>query len=252
MDAVLSIERLTRRFGGLIALHDVSLTVTSGERHALIGPNGAGKTTLFNVVSGELAPTSGRVSLLHRTITGLRPYEIARLGLARTFQRNNLLLNLTVLENVRLAAQAHTAATRRLFTPVRRLAQIEDQARALLDRMDLAERAAVPARSLSYGEQRQLEVAIALAGRPRALLLDEPTSGMSPAETARMTALLARLGRDHTVVIIEHDMDVVFALADRITVLHLGEVIAAGAPEAVRADARVQEVYLGTGEHLGL
>ena len=250
MDAVLSIEHLTRRFGGLIALHDVSLTITSGERHALIGPNGAGKTTLFNVVSGELAPTSGRVSLLHRTLTGLRPHEVARLGLARTFQRNNLLLNLTVLENVRLAVQAHTAATRRLFTPVHRLPQIENHARVLLGRMDLADRAPVRARSLSYGEQRQLEVAIALAGRPRVLLLDEPTSGMSPAETARMTALLARLGRDQTVVIIEHDMDVVFALADRITVLHLGEVIAAGSPEAIRADARVQEIYLGTGEHL--
>jgi branched-chain amino acid transport system ATP-binding protein len=250
MDAILSIERLTRRFGGLVALRDVSLSIVPGERHAVIGPNGAGKTTLFNVVSGELAPTSGRVSLLRHVITGLPSHEIARRGLARTFQRNNLLFSLTSLENVRLAAQACTQATRRLLTPVHRLPYLEEQARALLDRMDLGDRWSVPARSLSYGEQRQLEVAIALAGRPRVLLLDEPTSGMSPAETARMTALLDRLGREQTVVIIEHDMDVVFALADRITVLYLGEVIASGTPEAVRADPRVQEVYLGTGEGL--
>jgi branched-chain amino acid transport system ATP-binding protein len=252
MDTILSIERVTRRFGGLLALHDVSLSVAAGERHAVIGPNGAGKTTLFNVVSGELTPTSGRVSLLDRPVTGLPSHEIARRGLARTFQRNNLLFSLTALENVRLAAQAHTAATRRLLTPVHRLTDLQEHARSLLARMDLADRAAVPARALSYGEQRQLEVAIALAGRPRVLLLDEPTSGMSPAETNRMTALLDRLGREQTVVIIEHDMDVVFALADRITVLHLGEVIACGAPQAVRADARVQEVYLGTGEDLDL
>ena len=250
MDAILSIERLTKRFGGLIALRDVSLSIAPGERHALIGPNGAGKTTLFNVVSGELPPTAGRVSLLRRSITGLPSHEIARRGLARTFQRNNLLFSLTALENVRLAVQACTAATRRLLTPVDRLPQLEEHARVLLDRMDLAGRAPVPARTLSYGEQRQLEVAIALAGRPRVLLLDEPTSGMSPAETARMTALLDRLGREQTVVIIEHDMDVVFALADRITVLYLGGVIASGTPEAVRADPQVQEVYLGTGEGL--
>jgi branched-chain amino acid transport system ATP-binding protein len=250
MDAILSIEHVTRRFGGLVALRDVSLSVAPGERHAVIGPNGAGKTTLFNVVSGELAPTSGRVTLRYQTITGLPSHEISRRGLARTFQRNNLLFSLTALENVRLAVQAHTTATRRLLTPVRRLPELEEQARFLLDRMDLAGRAAAPARTLSYGEQRQLELAIALAGRPRVLLLDEPTSGMSPAETTRMTALLDRLEREQTVVIIEHDMDVVFALADRITVLHLGEVIAFGTPETVRSDPRVQEVYLGTGEDL--
>jgi branched-chain amino acid transport system ATP-binding protein len=250
VDAILSIDRVSRRFGGLLALRDVSLSVAPGERHALIGPNGAGKTTLFNVVSGELAPTSGRVSLLHRPVTGLPPDAIARRGLARTFQRNNLLFNLTALENVRLAVQAQTAATRRLFTPVRRLVDLEEHASSLLDRMDLADRAAAPARDLSYGEQRQLELAVALAGRPRVLLLDEPTSGMSPAETTRMTALLDRLGRAQTVVVIEHDMDVVFALADRITVLHLGEVIACGSPQTVRADPRVQAVYLGTEEGL--
>ena len=250
MGPALSIERVTRRFGGVTALDDVSLSVAAGERHAIIGPNGAGKTTLFNVVSGELPPTAGSVRLLNRPATGLPPHAIARRGLARTFQRSNLLLNLTALENVRLAVQAGGTATRRIFSSVRRLPELEDRARDVLRQMDLADRAAIPAHALSYGEQRQLEVAIALAGGPRVLLLDEPTSGMSPAETARMAALLARLAREQTLVIIEHDMDVVFALADRITVLHLGRVIASGTPAAVRGDARVQDVYLGTGEGL--
>ena len=247
-EVVLATDRLTRRFGGVVALRDVSWSVAAGERHAVIGPNGAGKTTLFDVVSGELPPTSGAVQVLGRPVTGLGPHEIARRGMARTFQRSNLLLDLAALENVRLAVQAHTGATRRVFTPVRRMQGLVDEAYAVLDRMELADRAAVPARALSYGEQRQLEVAIALGGRPRVLLLDEPTSGMSPAETAHMAMLIGRLGREQTVVVIEHDMDVVFALADRITVLHLGQVIAGGAPEAVRANPRVQEVYLGTGE----
>ncbi len=249
MGALLVTERLTRRFGGILALNQVSLTVEEGERHAVIGPNGAGKTTLFNVVSGELAPASGRVLLDGRPVTGLPPHRIAGMGLARTFQRNNLLFNLTALENVRLAVQAHTTATRRLLTPTARLGHLKDEALGLLARMGLDGRDGIPARALSYGEQRQLEVTLALAGHPRVLLLDEPTSGMSPAETARMTALLSRLGRDQTLVIIEHDMDVVFALADRITVLHLGEVLAAGSPEAVRRDSRVQDVYLGSAEH---
>ena len=245
MGAVLVTERLTRRFGGVLALNAVSLGVEAGERHAVIGPNGAGKTTLFNVISGELLPSSGRVLLDDRPVTGLAPHKIAAQGVARTFQRNNLLLNLTALENVRLAVQARTTATRRFLTPTARLRDLHEMALTLLARVGLAARAALAARALSYGEQRQLELAIALAGRPRVLLLDEPTSGMSPAETATMTALLSRLGRDQTLVIIEHDMDVVFAIADRITVLHLGEVLARGTPEEVRGDPRVQEVYLG-------
>ncbi len=248
MGALLVTEHLGRRFGGVEALRDVSLSVEFGERHAVIGPNGAGKTTLFNIISGELRPTSGRVHLDAHPITGLPPHRVAALGLARTFQRNNLMLNLTTLENARLALQAHTTATRRLLTPTARLTHLQDEASMLLARMGLEGRGGMPARMLSYGEQRQLEVALALAGRPRVVLLDEPTSGMSPAETARMTALLSQLGRDQTLVVIEHDMDVVRALADRITVLHLGEILVTGTPEDVRADARVQEVYLGTGE----
>ncbi len=239
-------RHLTRRFGGIVALRDVTLSVGRGERHAVIGPNGAGKTTLFNVISGELRPTRGHVILEGTPVTGLPPHRIAARGLSRTFQRSNLLLNLTALENVRLAVQAHTSATRRLLTPVAHLPELTDAALALLARMGLEDRAHVPAKMLSYGEQRQLEVAIALAGRPRVLLLDEPTSGLSPGETARMTEMLTRLSRDQTLVIIEHDMDVVFALADRITVLHLGEVLATGRPEDVRSDPRVQDVYLGS------
>jgi branched-chain amino acid transport system ATP-binding protein len=247
MDAILTVENLSRRFGGVTALRDVSLSVEPGERHAVIGPNGAGKTTLFNIISGELRSTSGGVRLEARAITGLRPHHIAMLGLARTFQRNNLLANLTALENVRLAVQAHTDATWRLLTPAARLGRLREDALALLARMGLDGQAGTPARMLSHGEQRQLEVALALAGRPRVVLLDEPTSGMSPAETARMTGLLSSLGRDQTLVVIEHDMDVVFALADRITVLHLGEVLVTATPDRVRADSRVQSVYLGSG-----
>jgi branched-chain amino acid transport system ATP-binding protein len=245
MGTILVTEHLTRRFGGVVAVNDVSLTVEAGERHAIIGPNGAGKTTLFNLISGELPPSSGRVLLGSRPITDLAPHVIARQGLARTFQRSNLLQNLTALENVRLAVQAHTTATRRFLTPTGRLRHLHDTALAFLARMGLEDRAARPARTLSYGEQRQLELAIALAGRPRVVLLDEPTSGMSPAETAGMTSLLSGLGREQTLVIIEHDMDVVFAIADRITVLHLGEVIARGVPDEVRGNPRVQDVYLG-------
>jgi branched-chain amino acid transport system ATP-binding protein len=246
VDPILVTRHLTRRFGGIVALRDVTLSVGRGERHAVIGPNGAGKTTLFNVISGELRPTRGHVILEGTPVTGLPPHRIAARGLSRTFQRSNLLLNLTALENVRLAVQAHTSATRRLLTPVAHLPELTDAALALLARMGLEDRAHVPAKMLSYGEQRQLEVAIALAGRPRVLLLDEPTSGLSPGETARMTEMLTRLSRDQTLVIIEHDMDVVFALADRITVLHLGEVLATGRPEDVRSDPRVQDVYLGS------
>ena len=245
MDTILVTERLTRRFGGVIAVNGVSLDVEAGERHAVIGPNGAGKTTLFNLISGELLPSSGHVRLGGRPITGLAPHKIATQGLARTFQRNNLLQNLAAVENVRLAVQAHTTATRRLLTPTGRLRDLREAALILLARVGLEEQASLPARVLSYGEQRQLELAVALAGKPRVVLLDEPTSGMSPAETAGMTSLLSRLGREQTLVIIEHDMDVVFAIADRITVLHLGEVIASGTPDEVRGHPRVQEVYLG-------
>jgi branched-chain amino acid transport system ATP-binding protein len=245
VDAVLVADRLIRRFGGVVALDEVTLAVPAGERHGIIGPNGAGKTTLFNVLSGELRPSSGRVLLDGREITGWPADRIARAGLARTFQRNNVLPGLTALENVRLALQAHTGATRRWLTPARTLRALHDEALALLARVGLEREASLPAAALSHGAQRQLEVGMALAGSPRVLLLDEPTAGMSPAETRAVAALLAGVSRTQTLVVIEHDLDVVFGLADRITVLHLGRVLAQGPPETVRADARVQDVYLG-------
>ena len=243
--AALRVERLRREFGGLIAVNGVTFAVAPGERRALIGPNGAGKTTLFNLISGELPPTAGRVYLAGEDVTGLPPHRLAALGLARTFQRNNLFLGLSVRENVRLAVQARRGVARQLWAPATGLAALADEADAVLADMGLAPRADARVRDLSYGEQRQLEVAIALASHPRVLLLDEPTAGMSPAETAAMTHTIGALPSAMTLLIIEHDMDVVFALADRITVLHYGEVLADGTPATVRANPRVAEVYMG-------
>jgi branched-chain amino acid transport system ATP-binding protein len=241
----LRVERLHRQFGGLVAVADVSLAVAPGERRAIIGPNGAGKTTLFNLISGELAPTSGRVYLGDVEVTGLPNYQLAGMGLARTFQRNNLFLGLTVRENVRLAVQVRHGVARDLWTPAERLADVAAEAERSLHELGLGDRADALARNLSYGEQRQLEVAVALATRPRVLLLDEPTAGMSPAETLAITRTIRALPAAMTLLIIEHDMDVVFALADRITVLHYGEVLADGPPSEVTGNPRVAEVYMG-------
>jgi branched-chain amino acid transport system ATP-binding protein len=245
---LLRLDGVTRYFGALCAVNDVTLGVARRERRAIIGPNGAGKTTLFNLITGHLAPSSGRILFDGRDITGLAPHRIARHGLSRSFQRTNLFPRLTVLENLRLAAAADGRGSYRLFGSVTRLTEPIARARQVAEAVGLAERLDDDVARLSYGEQRQLEVGVALATRPQLLLLDEPTAGMSPEETQRMTRLLAALPREVTVLIIEHDMDVVFSLADRITVLHYGEVLVDGAPDAVRADARVYEVYLGTGD----
>jgi branched-chain amino acid transport system ATP-binding protein len=244
----LQAEGLHRHFGGLRAVNGVDLAVQAGERRAIIGPNGAGKTTLFNLLSGAIAPTRGRVLLAGRDVTRLPVHARARLGLARTFQRNNLFLGLSALENVRLAVQARARLGSGWLADAARLPELERAAREALERVGLGERAGVLACNLAHGEQRALEVAIALACQPRVLLLDEPTAGLSPAETAALTDLLRRLPRDLTLLIIEHDLDVVFALADMITVLHLGEVIAEGPPDRVRRDDRVRGVYLRPGE----
>jgi branched-chain amino acid transport system ATP-binding protein len=244
---LLSVEALTRFFGALGAVNGVSLTVGREERRAVIGPNGAGKTTLFNLITGVLAPSGGRIVFDGHVITGLPPHAVARRGLSRSFQRNNLFPNLCVLENLRLAAAARERGSYDLLGSVSRLARPLARAREMADSVGLAERLDVAAGRLSHGEQRQLEVGMALATAPALLLLDEPTAGMSPEETQRMTQLLAGLPRAVTLLIIEHDMDVVFSLADRITVLHYGEVLAEGTPEAVRTDPRVYDVYLGAG-----
>jgi branched-chain amino acid transport system ATP-binding protein len=245
-ESLLALEGLTRRFGALAAVSGVSLEIAVRERRAIIGPNGAGKTTLFNLITGQLAPSSGSILLGGEPITGLAPHAIARRGLARSFQRNNLFPRLTVMENLRLAAAADGQGSWRLLGRVDRLRAPIERARETADAVGLAERLDVPAGALSYGEQRQLEVGLALATRPRLLLLDEPTAGMSPEETVRMTRMLEGLPREITLLIIEHDMDVVASLADRVTVLHYGEVLTEGSFDHVKTDPRVYEVYLGS------
>jgi len=233
---------LRRGFGGIKALAGVSLKVAEGERRAIIGPNGAGKTTLFNVLTGELEPTAGEVRLAGENVTGRRPHELARRGIARMYQRNELFDPLSARDNVAIGVAAAAGPYRPFSSPpASELVAADD----LLERVGLGTRAATPARALSHGERRQLELAVALARRPRVLLLDEPTAGMSPTETARITELIASLDRSLTLVIVEHDMDVVFRLAERITVLHEGRVIADGTPAQVRGDTLVNEVYLG-------
>ena len=233
---------LRRVFGGISALDGVTLSIAAGERRAIIGPNGAGKTTLFNVLTGELPPTSGTIELGGEDVTRRQPYQLARRGLARMYQRNELFDPLSARDNVALAIGASAGPYRPFTSPPASERATSDE---LLARVGLAARADMPARALSHGERRQLELALALAQRPRVLLLDEPTAGMSGAETARITELIASLDRSLTIVIVEHDMDVVFRLADRISVLHEGRVLAEGTPEQMRGDRVVNEVYLG-------
>ena len=242
---LLAVEGLSRAFGALSALSRVSFEVAPRERRAIIGPNGAGKTTLFNLITGELRPTEGRIRLEGAPIEGLAPYAVARRGISRSFQRNNLFPKLAVRENLRLAAAAGTPGTWDLLGSVERRRGPLDRAREVAETVGLAGRLDEPAGRLSHGEQRQLEVGVALATSPRLLLLDEPTAGMSPEETQRMTRMLEALPRDVTLLIIEHDMDVVGSLADRVTVLHYGEVLTEGTFAEVKADPRVYEVYLG-------
>lgn len=249
--SALAVEGLTRDFGGLRALDRVTLAAAPGERVVILGPNGAGKTTLFNLVTGLIAPTAGRISLLGRDVTRLAPHRRARLGLGRTFQITTLFPRLDVLESVLLAVQGADGARFTLHRPVSAFPHLRERARALLDEWGLAGRAHVPTRQLSYGEQRQVELILALAGRPRVLLLDEPTAGLSPAETAAVAAMIRRFPRDLTLLLIEHDMDVALDLADRVVVLHQGRVLAGGTPDEVRKDARVAEIYLGVDDARG-
>ncbi len=238
-------DALTKNFGGVTALAGVSLEIGPGERRVLLGPNGAGKTTLFHTISGSIMPSSGRVLLFGRDITRLRPDLRARLGLARTFQITNLFPQLTVLDSVLLAIGGASGLRFQLLRPMSSYRGMYDRARSLLDQWGLDGNANRVVRNLSYGEQRQLELVLALAGEPRLLLLDEPTAGLSPAETARVVEMVQALPRDMTIVMIEHDMDVAFELADRIAVMHQGRLIAEGDEAAIRANAQVTEIYLG-------
>jgi ABC-type branched-subunit amino acid transport system ATPase component len=239
---VIEIHELRRDFGGIRALAGVDLRVRPGERRAVIGPNGAGKTTLFNVLTGELRATGGAMRLGGTDLGPLTTWQRTRLGLARMYQRNELFDPLSARENALLSVTSLGGAYRPLRSPT---ADEIAQADAVLEQVGLGDRAAMVARKLSHGERRQLELALALARRPRVLLLDEPTAGMSPAETERIAALIAGLDRSLTLLIVEHDMDVVFRLADRITVLHEGRAIAEGTPDEIRGDRQVHDVYLG-------
>lgn len=243
---LLAAKGLGRNFGGLAAVRDVSLSLYPGALHAVIGPNGAGKSTLVNLLSGHLAPTAGSILFEGRDVAGEPPWRMTRLGIGRSFQRTNLLASLTVLENVRLAAQAVAALpSLRLLRAAAREKELIAAACEALERVGLADAANRRSGLLSHGEQRQLEIAMTLATRPRVLLLDEPLAGMGPEESERFTLLLKDLAREHAVLLIEHDMDFVFAVADWMTVMVDGTVLAEGLPTDVRANPEVQRAYLG-------
>ena len=246
-DVFLEVEGLTKRFGGVVAADDISLTLSAGELHAIIGPNGAGKSTLIGQLSGEVTPDSGRIRFDGREITNLPVYRRSQLGLARSFQVTTLFPDFTALDNVALSVQARAGHSFRFWRNARREAELREPAEAALAQAGLAQRAATLVADLSHGERRQLEIAMALAAQPRMLLLDEPMAGMGPEESARLVAKLRDLKGGITVILIEHDIDAVFALADRISVLVYGRIIASGDPATIRADAGVRQAYLGEG-----
>ncbi len=239
----LRVEGLSKNFGGLQVLQELSFTVEAGDRLAIIGPNGAGKTTLFNVVNGQLAATAGRVYLLGQDITHLGPHRRLHLGLSRSFQLNNLFFNLTLIDNMLLALQGAQRPHFRMFRSIN--TDFFAMAQNLLEPMGLWEKRFDPVKNLSYGDQRLLEIAFALASKPKLLLLDEPTAGLPRAEATAFTDTIRNLLGDTALFFCAHDMDLVFSLADRIMVLYFGKIIARGTPEEIRADPRVQEIYLG-------
>jgi branched-chain amino acid transport system ATP-binding protein len=242
-DIILCTERLTRRFGKFTALNDVSVEFERGRLTSIIGPNGAGKSTFFNLLAGSFAPSSGRVVFDGVDVSRLRQHQYARIGVAKSFQITNVFPAFTVLENVRIALQARVA--RLNFWSRRDALDLEPRARELLQLVGIAQHAPRPARQLAHGQQRALEIAIALAADPMLLLMDEPTAGMSPEETRTMMALIERLASERTLVLVEHKMKMVMGISDRIVVLHHGELLAAGTPADIRANDEVRRVYLG-------
>lgn len=245
MTLALEAVRLSRRFGGVRAVSDVSLELHRGELHALIGPNGAGKSTLVNLLSGELAPDSGSILVDGIDVTGWANWRLARAGIGRSFQRTNVMAGMTVLENVRLAAQAVLVPGWRLLRPAAGEAAPVRAAHTALLRVGLDAAAGLVAATLSHGQQRLLEIALALAVQPRVLLLDEPLAGMGAEESERLAALLRDLARDHAVLLIEHDMEVVFSVADSVTVMVDGRVLERGKPDWIRDSVAVRDAYLG-------
>ncbi len=245
LEPLLLTAGLSRAFGGLVAVDSVSLQLDPASIHAVIGPNGAGKSTLVNLLAGEITPSSGSIRLRGEDITGWKPDRIARHGVARTFQHTNVFPDFSVFDNCRLAAQSRNARLTRWLKPAESYRQWNDRAQSAMAMTDLGARAGVPAHSLSHGERRALEIAMSLATAPAVLLLDEPLAGMGADESTRIVALLIRLSADHSILLIEHDMDAVFALADRLTVMVNGAVLASGSPASIRANAEVQIAYLG-------
>ncbi|MGH3734924.1 MAG: ABC transporter ATP-binding protein [Micromonosporaceae bacterium] len=248
MSTLLGLTGVARHFGSLRAVDGVSFAVARGGRHAVIGPNGAGKSTLFNLIGGSLRVTSGSVAFAGTEISRMPEYRRARLGIARTFQHSSVFLGESAVENVLLGVARKSGVGGRFVRPALRHRALVERCVALLDEVGLTGRYDTPAGNLSHGERRQLEIAMALGTEPSLLLLDEPAAGMSGAETGRFTELIAGLPREVTVLLIEHDLDVVFELADTVTVLHLGQHLATGTPEEIRGNAEVQQAYLGAAD----
>ncbi len=244
-ERALAVERLAKVFGGLAAVDGVSLEVAAGERRVLIGPNGAGKTTLFHCITGTLKPTGGRVSLFGRDVTHDPEHRRTALGMGRTFQITNVFPDLTLAENLALALMGTDRRKWVLHRPLEAFDEVRRRALEGLARVGLGARAHLPAKLVSYGERRQLELALALNTDPKVLFLDEPCAGLAPAERQRISRMIAELPRDITLLMIEHDMDVALGLADRVTVLHQGQVILEGTPDEVRANPEVRDVYFG-------
>jgi len=239
---------LSRFFGGLAAVSNVSLACAVGEVHAVIGPNGAGKSTLINMLSGDLPPSSGKIVVRGQEVAGLAADRISRLGVGRSYQKTNVFLPFTAFENARLAAQSRLASSMRFLRPADAYREVNAAAERALAQAGLEEKGQVPVLALSHGEQRQVEIAMALATDPSILLLDEPLAGMGADESSRIVALLKKLSGDHAILLVEHDMDAVFAVADTLTVMVNGTVLESGTPEHIRASKAVQEAYLGGDE----
>jgi branched-chain amino acid transport system ATP-binding protein len=249
MTEALRLSNVTKHFGRIEIIRGVTLDVIQGECHAIIGPNGAGKSTLFNLISGRLPATSGKIVLAGKNMGDLAPHEISRLGLSRSFQVTNIFPRLSVFENIRCAVLSRERPRYAFWRSVEKLSHVRDRTEAILADVGLAHRRQVTASALTYAEQRALEIGVTIAGDARVILLDEPTAGMRREEAKAVIELVRRIGRNRTLVIIEHDMSVVFGVADRISVLVYGEVIATGTPEQIKASPRVREVYLGTSTH---
>ena len=245
MSPALELRGVQKSFGNTSVIRDVNLTVVKGERHALIGPNGAGKSTLFNLISGYMIPTVGSILLKDEIVSGLAPYQINRRGLSRSFQVSNVFPNMSVWENIRCALLWATGHRYAFWKNIDNLSEVRDRTAQILQDINLISRHDVPAGLLAYAEQRALEIGITIAGGADVILLDEPTAGMSRAETERAVTLIRRLTEGRTLLVVEHDMSVVFGLADRISVLVYGQIIASGTPEEIRGNPKVKEAYLG-------